>query len=82
MTMRTYGVNPTFRFVEGIWIHRNSRQIRRKKKSEWTYFNYTCATCSEIPSYISTMICTVPSEGSEEQGQAWSSGAQVSDGLR
>ena len=27
-TMRTYGVNQAFQFVNGIWIHRNSRQIR------------------------------------------------------
>ena len=27
-TMRTYGVNQVFRFVEGIWLHRKSRQIR------------------------------------------------------
>ena len=27
-TMRAYGVNQAFRFVEGIWLHRKSRQIR------------------------------------------------------
>ena len=27
-TMRTYGVNQAFRFVEGIWLHRKSHQIR------------------------------------------------------
>ena len=27
-TMRTYGENQTFRFVEGIWLQRKSRQIR------------------------------------------------------
>ena len=27
-TMRTYGVNQAFRFVEGIWLDRKSRQIR------------------------------------------------------
>ena len=26
--MRTHGVNQIFRFVEGIWLHRKSRQIR------------------------------------------------------
>ena len=33
-TMRTHGVNQAFRFVEGIWFHRKSHQIRfffRKK---------------------------------------------------
>ena len=27
-TVRTHGVNQVFRFVEGIWLHRQSRQIR------------------------------------------------------
>ena len=27
LTMRTYGVNQAFRFVEDIWFHRKSRQI-------------------------------------------------------
>ena len=27
-TKRTYGVNKEFRFVEGIWLQRKSRQIR------------------------------------------------------
>ena len=27
-TMRTHGVNQAFRFVEGIWLHRKSHQIR------------------------------------------------------
>ena len=25
-TLRTYGVHQAFRFVEGIWLHRKSRQ--------------------------------------------------------
>ena len=28
LTMRTHGVSQTFRFVEGIWLHRISHQIR------------------------------------------------------
>ena len=28
LTMRTHGANQAFRFVEGIWLHRKSRQIR------------------------------------------------------
>ena len=28
LTMRTHGVNQGIRFVEGIWLHRKSRQIR------------------------------------------------------
>mgnify|MGYP007015541833 CR=1 FL=1 len=31
LTMRIYGVNQAFRFVEGIWLHQKSRQIREKK---------------------------------------------------
>ena len=27
-SLRTYGVNQAFRFVEGIWLHRKSHQIR------------------------------------------------------
>ena len=38
-TICTYGVNQDFRFVEGIWLHRNPKK-----------------TCSELPSYISTMV--------------------------
>ena len=42
-TMRMYGVNQEFRFVEDIWLHRKSCQIRGKKKSKKTYFtSYAC----------------------------------------
>ena len=27
-TMSTHGVNQAFRFIEGIWLQRKSRQIR------------------------------------------------------
>ena len=27
-TVRTYGVNQVFQYVEGIWLHRMSRQIK------------------------------------------------------
>ena len=30
ITMRTYGLNEAFRFVESSWLHRKSRQIREK----------------------------------------------------
>ena len=52
--MRTYGVNQAFRLVEGILLHRKSRQIQfffRKR----TNLHHPCAACSELPSYISTM---------------------------
>ena len=48
--MRTYGVNQVFRFVEGIWLPRKSRQIN--KKSEKTYFSSDVRNSSELPSYI------------------------------
>ena len=52
-TVRTYGVNRVFRLVEGIWLHRMGRQIRFFW--ERPILLHTCATCSELPSYISTM---------------------------
>ena len=48
------GVNQVLRFVEGIWLHRKSRQIL-KFLSENICILFMCATCSELPSYISTM---------------------------
>ena len=52
--MRTYGVNETFRFVEGILLYQKNRQIR-EKKSKQTYFTSYVRTHVELPSYISTM---------------------------
>ena len=54
-TMRTYGVNQAFRFFSGIWY------MERVIKPDFFSRNrpilyYTCATCSELPSYIKTMI--------------------------
>ena len=56
-TVRTYGINQIFRFVEGIWLHRKTRQTRRKFQ-EKTILHYTCATYSELPSNIRTMTTT------------------------
>ena len=53
-TVRKYGVNQVFRFVEGILLHRKSRQIRNFCRKR-PIFLHTCATCSELPSYISAM---------------------------
>ena len=50
-TMCTNGVNQAFRFVEGIWLHRKSRQIR--EETEKAYF--TSYVRNMLPSYISTM---------------------------
>ena len=56
-TARKHGVNQVFRFVEGNGLHRQSRQIRflllKRHNSP-----YTCATCFELPSYISTKANT------------------------
>ena len=54
-TLRPNGVNQAFRFVQGIWLHWKSRQIRKKKP----ILHHTCATWSELPSYISSMVCLV-----------------------
>ena len=43
--------NQVFRFVKGSWVHRMSRQIRFFLERPTS----TCATCLELPSYISTM---------------------------
>ena len=55
-TMGTYGVNQAFRFVEGIWFmiyDMSSNLIFFRKKP---ILHHTCATCSEQPSYISSMV--------------------------
>lgn len=51
--VRTYEVTQVFRFAAGIWLHRESRQIRfffRKRP----ILLHMCATRSELPSYLST----------------------------
>ena len=53
--MRTHGVNQAFRFVEGIWLNRKSRQIRNIFRKR-AILRHTCTTRSDLPSYISTMI--------------------------
>ena len=50
-TMRTHGVNQEFRLVEGIWLHRNSHQIRFCFLEKDLFY----ITCSELPCDISTM---------------------------
>ena len=54
LTMRTYGGNQAFRFVEGIWLHRKSRQIRNFFRKR-PILLHTCTTCSELPPCKSTM---------------------------
>mgnify|MGYP001336334235 CR=1 FL=1 len=54
LTMLTYGVNQEFRFFEGIWLHRKIRQFQLFF-SEKIFLHHMRATCSELPSYISTM---------------------------
>ena len=50
-TIRTYGVNQAFQFVDGIWLHRKSRQIRKTSK-KIPILHHTCA---ELPSFISSL---------------------------
>ena len=57
LTMRTNGVKQEFRFVKGIWLHRKIRYIRKKNQKR-PILHHTCATYSELPSYISTMLST------------------------
>ena len=37
IAMRTYGVNHAFRFVEGIWLHRKIRRIRKCFRKDLFY---------------------------------------------
>ena len=50
-TVRTYGINHVFRFVMGIWLRQNSR-------TSSTILLHMYATCSALPSNISTMSNT------------------------
>ena len=54
-TLHRLRPNHVFRFVEGFRLNRESRQIR-KKNLKIPILLDACATCSELPSYISTMI--------------------------
>ena len=55
-TMRTYGVDQAFRFVEGFWSHRRSCQIRFfLLGNELSHFIRAQHVLS-YPSYIRTMI--------------------------
>ena len=58
-TLRTYVVNQEFRFVEGIWLHRQSRQVPFIFR-KLPILHHICATCSELPSYINTIVSSVP----------------------
>ena len=53
-TMRTYGVKQEFRFADGIWLHRKSRQIRFFFRKD--FFTSKMRNIeSEQPSQIKTM---------------------------
>ena len=60
---RTYGVNQVFRFVEGIRLHRQSRQIRIFIRKKTYFYPIRALTCSELPSYINTMRCACVKKG-------------------
>ena len=60
-TMRTYGVNQEVRFVKGIWLYQKILKINFFFLSrEMPILQHTCATCSQPPSYISTMVNLQP----------------------
>ena len=54
-TVRSYGVNQVFRFVEGILLHRKSSQILIFFSLKRPILRHMCATRSQLPYYISTM---------------------------
>ena len=56
-TMRTHGVNQAFRFVEGIWLHRQSRHLRFFSRYR-PIFIHACATCYKLPSNIFRALLT------------------------
>ena len=51
---RKYVINRVLRFVEGIWLDRKCRQIKNFLRKRPILLNM-CATCSELPSYTSTI---------------------------
>jgi len=55
-TMRTYGENQVLRFVEGVWLHRKNRLIIFFFSRKRPILLHTCATCSELPSNMNTMV--------------------------
>ena len=56
LTLRTNGVQQEFRFVEGMWLHRKSCQIRFFFSRKIPFLHHACATYSEQPSNIKTMV--------------------------
>ena len=44
LTMRTHLANQAFRVVEGIWLHRKSRQIRFFSLGKRPCFHHSCVT--------------------------------------
>ena len=76
-TLRTDGVNRAFRFAEGIRLPRRSRQFRNFSRKRHI-LHHTCSTCSELPSYISTVIRPV----SWNKGRRFTSpGPDVTNGI-
>ena len=59
-TMRTHGVNQAFRFLEGIWLHRKSHQIRFFLFGKRPCLHHTCAMLNEQTSNIKTMGFDIP----------------------
>ena len=79
-TMRTYGVNPEFRFNQGICLHREWVVKSDFFSRKIPFLHHACATCSEQPSNIKTMtkafFCRKRGqarcrEEGDEQGGPW-----------
>ena len=57
-SMRTHGLHQALRFVEGIWLHRKSRQLRFHFSEKDLVF-FIRATLNEQPSYITMALLMV-----------------------
>ena len=55
-TMRTYGVNQAFRFIEGLCLHRKSRQIRFLGKDIIRAQHVLSHTILSAMAYIDTIL--------------------------
>ena len=54
-TVSTYGIKQVFRFVKGIRLHRDNRQIRKFLRKRPTLL-HICVKSTELLSYLSSMI--------------------------
>ena len=57
-TVRTNGVSQVFRFVVGIWLHK--KVVKSDIFRKLPILLRSSGPCSELPSYICTMVRTIP----------------------